>query len=168
MSEPYHLRCWTRFLASPEEVWQLKNRLETANRECAPLLRMSGGPAETLDDLAGQGLPYSFEARLGLLGALPGPAWPVEITELEPNRRYVDRSSNAWFSEWEHEHLLEPASDATRYVDAVTFTPRVGPARLVRRMVLEFFLHRHRQAARWLPTDRRATAVAVMRAVDLE
>ena len=112
MSEPYYLRCWTRFYASPEEVRAAVRALDEGDR----------------------GLSLS--------------------------RRLC--------ADWEHEEILEPASDATRLLETVSFTPRFGPERLVRRAVLELFLHRHRRAARSLPTDHRATAVAILRARDLE
>lgn len=112
MSEPYHLRCWTRFYASPDEVRAAVRDLDERDR------------AATL--------------------------------------------SSRLCDDWEHEQILEPASDATRLLETVIFTPRFGPERLVRRVILELFLRRHRQAARSLPTDRRATAVAILRARDLE
>lgn len=112
MSEPYYLRCWTRFYASPEEVRDAMRTMD--ERDNAASL------------------------------------------------------SNKFCGDWEHEQIVESASDATRFLDVVTFTTQTGPPRVMRRLVLELFLRRHRHAARLLPTDRRATAVAVMRAVDLE
>jgi len=134
MSEPYHLRCWTRFYASPEEIW------------------------EAQQTLASQPSPVAVTPALD---------WPDAM----PDGPCVRSGDNSLFSSWEHERVLQSASDATRFLDAVTFTTRASnPSadRLVRRLVLELFLRRHRQAARLLPTDRRATAVAVMRAVELE
>jgi len=134
MSEPYHLRCWTRFYASPEEIWAAQRQLASQPSPVAVI--------PTLD-------------------------WPDAV----PDGACVLTGSSSLFSSWEHARSLEIASDATRFLDAITFTTRAPSAstdRVVRRLVLELFLRRHRQAARLLPTDRRATAVAVMRAMELE
>ena len=132
MSEPYHLRCWTRFYASPEDIWSAQQKL----------------PANPVP-----------------IAVPPDLDWPAAL----PDGPVVRSGSNSWFSTWEHERILEPASDATRFLDVITFTTRGPlPDRVIRRIVLELFLLRHRRAARLLPTDKRATAVAVMRAVDLE
>jgi len=134
MSEPYHLRCWTRFYASPEEIWEAQRQL------------------------AAQPPPVAVTPTLD---------WPDAL----PDGACVRTGANGLFSSWEHERSLETASDATRFLDAVTFTTRAPNAsldRVVRRVVLELFLRRHRKAADLLPTDRRATAVAVMRTLELE
>ena len=168
MSETYKLRCWTRFLASPEEVWALKTDPARLEAEMMPVLKMhfedADAPARAL---RAEGLPASFSSEIQLGGVIGLLDWPVEIAEVEPGRRLVDRSTNDLFSRWEHEHLVEPASDATRYLDSVIFTPRPSQHELVAQMVQRFFVHRHRRAAKWLPTDKRATAVAMLRFAEL-
>ncbi|GEM_PF-1426924 len=172
MPETYHLRCWTRFFASLDEVWSLKTDPAELRKEMAPLLALKASDANAEQQLhaalqeGDADLPVTLEANIGLLGALPGPAWPVEIVAFEKHKRFVDRSENALFARWEHEHVFEEASDAVRYLDAVTFQPRSSADKLIARGVLEFFLHRHRRAAKRLDTDVRATAVAVMRCED--
>jgi len=168
MSETYKLRCSTRFLATPEEVWALKTDPDRLDGEMMPILTMGYDDADTIARaLKGEGLPATFDTRIQLGGFLGLFDWPVEITAVEPGRRLVDCSTNDLFSSWEHEHLIEPATDATRYLDSVTFTPRPAYHRLVAEVVQRFFVHRHRRAAKWLPTDKRATGVATLRYIEL-
>ena len=103
------------------------------------------------------GLSGTNQTRLALL------PWPIELSEYEEGVSYCDRSENALFEDWEHHHQLQPASDAVRYLDAVTFSPRWGPPWLVARLVEALFVHRHRRSATKLPTDARATGVSMLR-----
>ena len=158
MTTRYQLSCSTRFYASPDQVWALKTDLERIGEEMSPLLRFSLDEAAARAALRGEGVPRTVDGKIwGLV------SWPFEFVSYAPGQRFVDRSSNALFSAWEHEHIVEQASDAVRYVDIVRFTPAVGPAKLVAIAVQRFFQRRHRRAARHLPTDGRATAVALLR-----
>lgn len=165
MSTAYHLRCWTRFLATVDQVWDQKtdpNRLADEFRPWLSLVTDDDAAARRL--LSGEGLPGTIHARLRLGGVLPGTRWPLRLERLERGRRYVDSSENPLFAAWHHEHLFEPCSDGVRYVDAVTFTPRPGlPPGWVARATAALFVHRHRRAARHLPTDPRATGVVMLR-----
>jgi ligand-binding SRPBCC domain-containing protein len=168
MSETYKLRCWTRFLATPEEVWALKTDPARLDAEMMPVLRVhfedADAPARAMK---GEGLPASFQSQIQLGGVIGLLDWPVEITAVEPGRRLVNTSTNDLFSRWEHEHLFEPATDATRYLDSVIFTPRPAHHELIAQLVQRFFVHRHKRAAKCLPTDKRATAVAMLRFMEL-
>jgi len=165
MARSFHLRCWTRFLAPMAQVWDLKTDPETLLDEFRPWLSLK---ADDLDAarrlLRGEGLPGAVETRLKLFGVLPGSRWPLRLERLERHERYLDTSENPLFAAWHHEHLFEPTSDGVRYVDAVDFTPREGlRAGWVARATRRLFVHRHRRAARHLPTDPQATAVAMLR-----
>ncbi len=165
MPPRFHLRCWTRFLAPLDQVWQHKTTPETLLDEFRPWLTLEAeDPDAARRLLSGEALPGSVQTRLKLLGVLPSGHWPLRLEELEHHQRYLDTSENALYAEWHHEHLFEPTSDGVRYIDALTFTPRDGlPARGVARLTARLFVHRHRRAARRLPSDARATAVAMLR-----
>ncbi len=165
MARSFHLRCWTRFLAPIDQVWDLKTNPETLLDEFRPWLTLQATDPDTARDLLqGRGLPGAVDARLKLFGVIPGSRWPLRLEQLERHERYVDTSENPLFSAWHHEHLFEPALDAVRYIDAVTFTPRESlPATWVARLTARLFVHRHQRAARHLPTDARATGVAMLR-----
>ena len=154
----FHLRVSTRFLASKDRVWAHKTDVEELRREFLPWIHLSVAEPEALAAaLAGQGLPQTVDCRVW------GLFWPIQVTECVPGERFCDRSDNALFEQWEHEHRFEQASDATFYLDAITFTPRWGPPHLVARAVEALFVHRHRRAAAELPTEAKATAVSMLR-----
>jgi ligand-binding SRPBCC domain-containing protein len=161
----FHLRCWTRFLAPLDQVWDLKTDPETLLDEFRPWLSLK---ADDLDAarrlLRGEGLPGAVDTRLKLFGVLPGSRWPLRVEQLERHRHYLDTSENPLFDAWHHEHLFEPTADGVRYIDNVDFTPREGlPPMWIAQATRRLFVHRHRRAARHLPTDARATAVAMLR-----
>lgn len=156
----WRLRVWTRFLAPPEQVWALKTDLDRLSQELWPLVLAFEDRAAVLAALQ-QGRPGSFPARL----YPPGIRWVTELTEIVPGQRFVDRSRNALYRDFEHRHLVEPSQDGTRYVDDVTFTPAGPCPDLVVRLTRHSFQRRHRRAARHLPHDPRATGVVALRQV---
>ena len=165
MSRRFHLRCWTRFLAPLEQVWQHKTTPETLLDEFRPWLSLEAEDPDAAQRLLrGENLPGVVQTRLKLLGVLPTGQWPLRLEALELHRRYLDTSENTLYATWHHEHLFEPTADGVRYIDALTFTPREGlPPKWIARLTTRLFVHRHRRAARRLPSDSRATAVAMLR-----
>jgi ligand-binding SRPBCC domain-containing protein len=162
MTTRFQLSCSTRFFASADEVWAIKTDPKALAAEFEPFFRFTGDLDALRACLRGEGLPRTVEARIWA-GVLPTVSWPFQFVEHVDGSHFVDRSDNALFSEWEHIHRVEVASDAVRYLDLVRFTPRFGPPHLVGRMVEELFKHRHRRAARKLSSDARATGVALLR-----
>jgi ligand-binding SRPBCC domain-containing protein len=156
----FHLRVSTRFFASPEEVWALKTDPDRLRDEFRPWLHLSvDDPTALADALQGVGLPRTVQARIGMV--LP---WPIEVTACERGQHFTDLSpGNVIFDHWVHRHEVQVASDAVRYMDAVTFSSQWGPPHLVARMVERLFVHRHRRAARNMQTDEKATAVSMLR-----
>jgi ligand-binding SRPBCC domain-containing protein len=72
------------------------------------------------------------------------------IVEIEPGRRFLERSSMATMKVWQHDRILDPDGDSTRVTDRLTFTPRRGvPKALVRVIVRALFRHRHRRLSGW-------------------
>ncbi|HJN76485.1 MAG TPA: hypothetical protein QGF58_21330 [Myxococcota bacterium] len=166
MSVRFHLRVSTRLYASLEDVWQVKTDVDHLEAELHPWLRATLDKSELQAGLRGEGLPRNLPVRFWGLGVVPLPTWPLQLVEYEHNRIFVDTTAeNPLFHEWEHRHIVEQASDAVRYMDAITFSPRFGPPHLVARWIEFVFKHRHRRTARQFETDERATAVAFLRVV---
>ena len=66
---------------------------------------------------------------------------PVRVT-----RGFHERSRMLSMSVWEHKRRLTPAGDGCRVADRLSFEPRVpGSGRLLERIVLATFRHRHRR-----------------------
>jgi len=163
MSTRYHLRCSTLFHASAEEVWALKTDPEKIQDEFQPLFHADTTSAqEALAALKRGELPVSYTIQMKGAGILPLGKWPVEVVEYENQSHYVDRSENNVFGYWRHEHRLQSSSIGTQYTDLVDFEPR-SKARWTALALRELFLYRHRRAARHLPTQPRATAIATLR-----
>lgn len=165
MQRTYHLRCWTRFHASPEEVWAYKTDPARLDAERKPLVSLRTD-AESLARALREGSDAPLEAKLAPLGLLPLMAWPLQVETGPGPWRIVERSpDNPLFHSWEHVRSLEAGSDACRYMDAITFAPKLRATRLVARAVEELFIHIHKQSARHFRTDDRSTAVAMLRVV---
>lgn len=156
----WRLRVWTRFLAPPEQVWAFKTDPDRLAQELWPLVLRFDDRAALVAALQ-QGLPGRFPARL----YPPGLRWVTELAQVEPGQRFVDRSQNLLYRDFEHRHVVQPVTDGTRYVDDVTFTPAGPWPELIVHLTRLSFQSRHRRAARHLPHDPRATGVVVLRQV---
>jgi ligand-binding SRPBCC domain-containing protein len=53
--------------------------------------------------------------------------WRTEITEWEPERRFVDRQVKGPFRLWEHTHAFEERPDGTVILDTVFYRMPYGP-----------------------------------------
>lgn len=164
MPTAFHLRVWTRFLAPVDRVWALKTDPAALADEFRPSMRFSVPDVDALRRALQDGeVPKDLDARLLPGGAPPGVPWPIHFDRWERNKVYRDTSENALYARYEHEHLFEETPDGCRYVDAVTFTPRNPLQKASAIATQRFFQHRHRVAAKRLPSDPQATAVAVLR-----
>ena len=95
-----------------------------------------------------------------LFGVIPIDYDDLCIAELElepPRRRFLERSSMAMLSVWEHERIVEPLPEPAagcRVVDRLGFELKPlparipGTARLARAIIGFFFGHRHRRLQR--------------------
>ena len=102
---------------------------------------------------------------LGRSWILLGRAVPVEyddlcLAELEPGRRFLERSSMLTMRVWQHERIVEPQGDRECEVtDRLTFELRrplrwiPGSERLARAIVAFLFRHRHRRLRDWAASD---------------
>ncbi len=135
----------TSLLASaPEAIWAHVVRPTSLNREFAPLLRMTF-PAG-LEDLttAGPLGECHFRSWLLFAGVLPVEFDDVVFVEVEPGRRFLERSSMATQRVWEHERIIEAVEGGARVTDRVRYEPRLrllGP--LLRPIFVGTFFWRH-------------------------
>lgn len=115
----------SRLAASPERVWSHVTRPAGVNRELRPLLRMTFPP--DTDDLAASGRPGErlFRSWILLGGVLPVEYDDLTIVELEPGRRFLERSALLTQRVWEHERVVEPEGSDCRLTDRVRFEPRI-------------------------------------------
>ena len=147
-----------------EEVWAFKTHAEHMQEEFKPFLVADPKPVEeALRQLRNGSLPVRYTLQARLFGGPRVSQWPVTVTEFQPPTHFVDTSENTLVLHWRHHHRLEPTSEGVRYVDEVDFTPRLRPYQWIAAGIRELFLHRHRRAARHLPTIPRATAIATLR-----
>jgi len=140
-------------LAAPvEAVWQRITTFEGVNDELGPWLRMTmprGTEGLTLDNVAlGEPVGRSW---LLLLGFIPVDYDDLVLVELEPGRRFLERSSLLTMTTWQHERTLEVEGAGTRITDRLTFLPRrplrfiPGAGRVSAWVVRSIFRHRHRR-----------------------
>jgi hypothetical protein len=129
---------------------------EGINDELRPVLRMTmpaGLRGKTVATVAvGEPLGRSW---ILLGGLLPVDYDDLCLAELEPGRRFLERSRTLTFAVWEHERLIEPAGEGRcRVTDRLGFELKrplaavPGCARLAERVVRLLFGHRHRRLAR--------------------
>lgn len=143
----------TRLGVPAAEMWERATRLEGVNYELGPLLRMTAPRAlrdATIGDLE-PGVPAG-RSWLLLGGFLPVDYDDLCLAEIEPPRRFLERSTMASMLIWEHERTIEPLGPAACLVtDRLGFALRrlpgavPGSGALARRIVGAVFRHRHRR-----------------------
>jgi ligand-binding SRPBCC domain-containing protein len=93
-------------------------------------------------------------------GVVPFDFDDITIAELEPGRRFLERSTMWSFRHWSHERVLEAERGGCALTDRISFEPRApqrfipGYGRLLRAGLRWFFRHRHRRLARHLAKER--------------
>ena len=144
----------TTALGAPAlSVWERAGTLEGVNAELRPILRMTA-PRDlrgaTLSDLQ-PGVPAGRSWIL-LGGFLPVDYDDLCLAEIEPPRRFLERSKMLSMSSWQHERIVEPLSEGTCSItDTLTFELRgvmrrlPGGEALAQRIVTALFRHRHRR-----------------------
>jgi hypothetical protein len=86
-----------------------------------------------------------FRSWLLLAGVVPIEYDDIVFEEVEPGRRFLERSSLFTQRVWEHERIIEPASQGCRVTDRVRFVPRLPwLAALYRPVFNAVFRWRHR------------------------
>lgn len=135
--------------ASPEAVWAHAMSPSGVNRELWPLLRMTF-PID-VRDLAERWRPgrVLFRSWILLLGILPVEYDDLAFAEVEPGRRFLERSTLLSQRLWEHERIVEAADGGTRLTDRVHFVPRVASLAPIHGAVFRaVFRLRHRNLRR--------------------
>lgn len=133
-------------------VWERAVTAEGINDEMRPVMTMTMPRAlrgRTIDEIP-LGQPVG-RAWLRLLGVLPFDYDRLVLVELEPGRRFLERSTMLSMRLWQHERTLTPLPGGTLVEDTVTFDPRLPlrpVAGLLHLVVDRFFRHRHRRLLR--------------------
>ena len=136
--------------APAERVWAHATRLEGVNRELAPLARMTPPRAFASLDLENAPLGRRvFRSWILAFGFLPIDYDELTLVELEPGRRFFERSRMLTQRVWEHERVVEPVAGGCVLTDRVRFTPRVtGLGPVFRGIFRLTFRLRHRNLKR--------------------
>lgn len=142
-------------LAAPAAaVWQHAITMSGVSYELGPWLRMTVPPgARTLQFLPDVDAKIPLPLELGrswllLVGVLPVDYDDLRIVEIDPGRRFLERSTMATMRVWQHERLVETlgARDGAgcRVTDRLAWEPRVlTPASIAGAIVRAVFSHRH-------------------------
>jgi ligand-binding SRPBCC domain-containing protein len=81
-----------------------------------------------------------------LLGLIPIDYDEINVVELEPGRRFVERSRMLSQRVWEHVRTIEPVTGGSVVTDSVAWEPRLQvPGRSLRPLFRAIFRHRHRR-----------------------
>lgn len=135
--------------ATAEEVWQSVSSPEGIRYELSPLIRMTF-PAE-VHELSEETVPVGrrlCRSWILLFGVLPIDYDDVTIVELEPGRRFLERSPTLNQRVWVHERIVEPEGERCEVMDRLEIHPRLPMAEpLLRAVVRWLFSHRHRRLA---------------------
>ena len=137
--------------APPEQVWERIITPAGINHELRPWMRMTRPRGfERLDPESVElGKPIGRSWVL-LLGLLPFEYDDVTLVELEPGRRFLERSPMLSQRSWQHERIVEPAEGGSRVTDRIRMEPRLGlPATPLRPVFRAVFRHRHRRLRAW-------------------
>ncbi len=135
--------------ATPDTVWRHAVNPDGINSEFRPFLRMTfpAGVGDLVDNWQpGRRL---FRSWILLAGVLPVEYDDIVMEEVEPGRRFLERSSMFMQRVWEHERVIEPVGRGCRITDRVCFTPRVpGTGLLFLPVFRGVFGWRHRNLRR--------------------
>lgn len=129
-------------------AWEHATSFEGVNHELMPLMRMTAPRGfHSLDSgqvMLGQRL---FRSWVLLFGLIPFEYDDLTLVELEPGRRFLERSPMLSMRLWQHERIVEPEDGGGCTVtDNLTFEPRASVMRPLARGIVGFqFRHRHRR-----------------------
>ena len=132
-------------------AWEHATSFEGVNHELMPLMRMTAPKGfRSLDSgevVLGQRL---FRSWVFLFGFIPFEYDDLTLVELEPGRRFLERSPMMSMKLWQHERIVEPdESGGCTVTDNLAFEPRLSLMRPLARAIVGFqFRHRHRRLQR--------------------
>jgi len=148
MSRTFAFELSSELDAPPTTVWAHATSLRGVNREFFPFFRMTGPNEAAGADLATAPLGERlFRSWILLFGILPVEYDDLTIVELEPGRRFLERSPMLTQRVWTHERAVElRAEGGCVLTDRISFEPRLpalGPMQhAIFRLV---FTYRHRR-----------------------
>jgi ligand-binding SRPBCC domain-containing protein len=140
--------------APAERVWERVISKEGINDELMPFMKMTMPRAlkgKTIADVApGQKLGRSW---ILLFGFIPFDYDNLGLAELDPPRRFLERSTMASMRSWQHERIVEPTGTTSAVTDRITFEMRkplaaVGLERATVASLERMFAHRHGRLVR--------------------
>jgi ligand-binding SRPBCC domain-containing protein len=136
--------------AEPNRVWQHVVTPRGINHELMPIIGMTvPRPLRhaSIDELPlGQPLGRSW---MLLFGFLPVDFDQMTIAELEPGRRFLERSTMLSQSQWSHERIIEPCNGGCRVIDRLSWQGRLAILAVLFDVVVPvLFRHRHRRLRR--------------------
>jgi ligand-binding SRPBCC domain-containing protein len=144
---PHEFEISSDLAADPDAVAAHCFSTQGVGRELRPWFRMTfpAGVSRLDDETITLGKPLARSLLL-LFGVLPVDWDDVTFVELEPDRRFVERSTMASQRVWEHERVLAPIDGGTRVIDRLRWEGRLpGAAEMFDVVVPRLFAWRHRQ-----------------------
>lgn len=139
--------------AEAETVWRRATTLAGVNDELRPWLRMTSPERLRGADISAlePGVPAG-RSWLLLGGIVPVDYDDLTLVEIEPPRRFLERSRMLSMELWRHERMIEPlgagrcaVSDDLGFALRPGLTRLPGAGRLARALVGLVFRHRHRR-----------------------
>jgi hypothetical protein len=143
--------------ASPETLWTHATTIRGVNREFFPFLRMTApAGADAIDQTTVPLGERLFRSWILLFGFLPVDYDDLTIIELEPGRRFLERSPMLTQRAWTHERTIEPRDRGASLTDRVSFEPRLPlPAGLQLAIYRTVFAYRHQRLVHLFGGSRR-------------
>ncbi|MBI5845955.1 MAG: hypothetical protein HZB23_14945 [Deltaproteobacteria bacterium] len=146
----------TRLTASPEKIWQRVTTPEGIAHELYPWLSMTF--PKSVKALTPETVPLGkrlCRSWVLLFGVIPVDYDDVTLVELDPPRRFLEKSPMLSMAHWSHERTIAPAPGGASLTDTLTFAPRLAlAAPLAKIIVKALFTHRHSRLASWFGTGR--------------
>ncbi len=139
----------SRVAASRGTVWRHATRPSDLDREFRPFLRMTFPPE--IEDLETSFRPGEQICRSWILlfGLIPVEYDDLTVVELEPGRRFLERSTMLTQERWEHERTLDDDGGGTRVVDRIEFESKVPLLEPIQALVFRaVFAWRHHRLRR--------------------
>lgn len=136
--------------ASAADLWRHSTSVEGISYELAPWLRMTvprGLDAEAFVSTLGERTTepvHLGRSYILLLGIIPVDWDDLVIEEIDPGRRFLERSKLLSMRRWQHERIIVPHDAGARLTDRLEGDPRaLVPGRIAERVVATIFKHRH-------------------------
>lgn len=139
----------SRLAVDPATLWRHATSPAGVGRELRPWLRMTfPADVERFAESEPTGEPL-FRSWILLAGVIPVEYDDLAFVEIEPGRRFLERSVLLSQRVWEHERVLDPVAGGCRLTDRIGFEPRwTALAPLHERVFRLVFRLRHRSLRR--------------------